>query len=270
MDICSFFDRVGPTKTVLTFTLLATFATVVLTWFIMTVSGHSMSSLAWLLSAALPLLLVPAIAYKVIYTLHHLGRMEQKFRRLAMTDALTETLNRRGFLELAEPRFDEAKRRRQPVSAVVIDIDHFQKLNTDHGSLVGDQIMRAVARICRSLTRPGDLLARHGTEGLAFYLPDTNSATCQRFAEKLRQRLERTTVAHERLLLRLTVSVGSVSSEAEHEHDSLADLIGAAAMALSAARTGGTNRHETVPIETVERPKAVLYPFRPVVAGVAA
>ena len=254
MDFGVALDRIGSFKAVALLTMLVVTASVVMTWFTMTVTGHPMVRTAWFLSATLPLLLVPLASYKIVDLFLRLNRMEQRFRKLSTTDALTETLNRRAFMELAVAQFAQCKAQHRNVSVLILDVDHFRRLNNEHGIGAGDQVLRAVSRTCRGAIHRGDLLARFGSEALILFLPDTSRERCEQFAEQLRQCLASTTVAHEGLLLRLTVSIGTSSSEHEQFPGSLEDLMTGAEAALSLAKAGGRNRVEVVEAEATMRP----------------
>jgi diguanylate cyclase (GGDEF)-like protein len=253
MEIRPPFNHVGAVQALVGFTLLATLASLALTWFSLTLAGHSMSHLAWGLAAAVPLLLTPAIGYRVFTLLFRLQHMEERLHRVPEIDVVTETLSQANFLKRARICFNHGKKERVPVSVLILEIDPMREMNREHGAQVGNQVLRAVACACRGMMQPNDLLARYGGEGLALYMPNVDHAACRTFAESLRQRLAHTTVAHERLLLRLTVSVGSASSDREYYPETLHSLVAAAEAALTLARAGGTNRAEALPPQAVMR-----------------
>jgi diguanylate cyclase (GGDEF)-like protein len=106
---------------------------------------------------------------------------------LAQRDPLTGLHNRRGFLEQALPVFATAARNARPVSAVVIDIDHFKRINDRHGHAGGDRTLVDVAERIRNACRSGDIVARWGGEEFVMLLPETDSAQACALAERLRE-----------------------------------------------------------------------------------
>ena len=106
---------------------------------------------------------------------------------LAQRDPLTGLHNRRGFLDQALPVFATAARNARPVSAVVIDIDHFKRINDRHGHAGGDLTLVDVAERIRNACRSGDIVARWGGEEFVMLLPETDSAQACALAERLRE-----------------------------------------------------------------------------------
>lgn len=247
MDLRASLNRIGLLKSVLLLTVLAVISSMVLTWFVMAVLGKPMVRVVLVLSATLPLLLVPAIGYRLLDLFFRFDLMEAKFHYLSTIDSLTETLNRRSFFDAVETGFAKFKHERRPVSMMVMDIDHFRLICSEHGYLTGDRLLRVVSRTCHSMLRDSDLLARFGSEAFVLFLPETPRATCQQFAEKLRERLARTTLAHNGLFLQFTVCIGTFSSDDQHYPDSVDSLIADAEAALQRAKAAGRNRVELVP-----------------------
>ena len=129
---------------------------------------------------------------------------------LSSRDALTGLANRRTF-ELALAReVDRVARSGEPALLLMVDIDHFKRVNDSHGHAAGDQVIRAVAQALTDSVRPMDLAARIGGEEFAVLLPNCPAAFGPQVAARVRQRVARTEVAlsPEGLRLSVTVSVG--------------------------------------------------------------
>jgi diguanylate cyclase (GGDEF)-like protein len=105
----------------------------------------------------------------------------------AETDPLTGLRNRRSALELALKEFDRYRRRRHPVSALMIDIDHFKSVNDNHGHATGDAILQEVAKALTSGLRPYDTLARWGGEEFLVLSPHCSFSDALGLAERLRK-----------------------------------------------------------------------------------
>jgi len=128
---------------------------------------------------------------------------------LSSRDALTGLANRRAF-ELALAReADRVARSGEPALLLVLDIDHFKRVNDTHGHGAGDEVIRAVALALLDSVRPMDLVARVGGEEFAIILPNCGSAFGQTVAERVRRRIESTPVQVSPLLqVPVTASVG--------------------------------------------------------------
>ena len=183
----------------------------------------------------------------------HLAEMEAMNRQLeeiSARDALTGLYNRRYFSDRLEQEFHRGQRHQRPVSLIMVDIDHFKRVNDTYGHLVGDTVLKGVATLLLDQTRTIDIAGRYGGEEFALVLPETPLADAQRVAERLRERVA-ATVLHrikkeglEDEPLHCTVSLG-VASFAGTGYDSPAAFLHAADTALYAAKNAGRNRVET-------------------------
>ena len=181
----------------------------------------------------------------------HLQHLERAKRR-ALIDELTGTYNRR-FLEeaLAKLVVPDDRRRGQVLSLLVIDLDHFKKVNDTYGHQVGDQVLKAVAAAIHRALKESDVLARYGGEEFVVVLPRTDTAGAMAVGERLR-----TAVAGLSLRKlapaspdRITISVG-VASYPIHA-TTVPDLIRMADEALYQAKSQGRNRVMCAP-DTLE------------------
>lgn len=165
-------------------------------------------------------------------------------RKLAVsstTDALTGLMSRRYLLE----RLDElcAHRRREPapVSVVLLDLDHFKRINDSHGHAAGDAVLRMVARSIRSVTREADLCGRIGGEELVVVLDACDGARAVTIAERIRALVETTPVVVAGATVRITLSAGIVTEDPGGPYDPDA-LLQAADVLLYESKTRGRNR----------------------------
>ncbi|MFT7776552.1 diguanylate cyclase [Roseateles sp.] len=169
---------------------------------------------------------------------------EQLIERLRVasdTDFLTGLPNRRAFAERAGGLLAQARRHGWPVALLVFDLDHFKRINDQHGHLVGDQVLRAAAAIARDEIRQGELLARHGGEEFVMLAPNCGPDQALQLAERLRTTLADTPITTaEGLTLRISASFGVACAKARELVD-LDRLFHDADQALYAAKAQGRN-----------------------------
>jgi diguanylate cyclase (GGDEF)-like protein len=155
----------------------------------------------------------------------------------ARVDALTGLANRRAVEEILAAEISRAQRFAHQLAVVLLDLDHFKKINDSFGHAAGDVMLRAVSRLLTSLARQGDTVARWGGEEFVVVLPETDLVGAFRFAERLRRTIE----AHEVGEMHTSASCGVATMLPE---DSVEELLGAADQALYLAKSNGRNRTE--------------------------
>jgi diguanylate cyclase (GGDEF)-like protein len=169
--------------------------------------------------------------------------LEDRLRELSATDGLTLLANRRSFDEALERQWHHATRHGEPVSLVMIDIDHFKAYNDLYGHGAGDRCLQQVATaIAAGVRHEGALVARYGGEEFAVILPRTESHEAAEIAEGLRRRVEALGIAHagNPVGSRVTISVG-ISTRTPPQTDDFEDLMQSADQALYKAKEGGRN-----------------------------
>lgn len=164
-----------------------------------------------------------------------------RLREMVRTDALTGIQNRRGFNESLHQAWGLSARIRQPLSLLMIDIDHFKAINDQDGHDAGDETLKSVAWTLRDNIRSTDLLFRYGGEEFAVLLPATPADAGLLVAEKLRQ-----TVADEHPNGRaITISIGLATDNASTAAFPESHLVHSADIALYRAKNAGRNRVES-------------------------
>jgi len=159
-------------------------------------------------------------------------------RQLAAMDGLTGLYNRRHFFELAARTFAAARPRERPVAAIMVDIDHFKQINDNHGHLVGDQVIREIARRLRSTVRDDDLLGRYGGEEFTL-IPRPGTDVAQ-LAERLRTAIVDEPITTGSGPLHATISIG-IAHLLPDDHD-LDSWLARADAALYQAKQQGRDR----------------------------
>jgi diguanylate cyclase (GGDEF)-like protein len=132
----------------------------------------------------------------------------KELRQLASTDPLTSLMNRRAFLDAAQDAMAYQRRYRRGLSALMIDIDHFKKINDIHGHAAGDEVIKTVAGIISECVRATDKVARFGGEEFVVLLREANLEATNMLAERLRSSVEASIVTVHGVEISATVSVG--------------------------------------------------------------
>lgn len=145
---------------------------------------------------------------------HLVQERTQELQRLANFDALTGIYNRRKFQELLENEIERAQRYHQPLSLVLLDIDHFKKINDEYGHSEGDRVLVSIAEILRNNLRQSDIYARWGGEEFIVLMSHTDLPTAQQVAEKLRQLLGAVNYGNNQLV---SASFGVSSLQADEQ-----------------------------------------------------
>ncbi|MBK5255143.1 MAG: GGDEF domain-containing protein, partial [Vicinamibacteria bacterium] len=161
-------------------------------------------------------------------------------RLLALHDGLTNLLNRRAFDNSLERAVAQASRAGQPLSLLMIDLDHFKRLNDTHGHAIGDAALQAAAAEIQVQVRGGDLAARYGGEEFSVILPDTDGAAGFRMAERLRVALAERVIKAGSEKIRITASCGVSGTDLGYHTPE--ELIRSADDALYASKETGRNR----------------------------
>ncbi|MBW8484201.1 sensor domain-containing diguanylate cyclase [Actinomadura parmotrematis] len=166
--------------------------------------------------------------------------MHQQLQAAARTDAKTGLLNAAAWQREADTELSRAQRTHDPLALLLIDIDHFKRVNDTYGHLVGDQVLVGVASTLLGQLRDYDMVGRFGGEEFVVLLPGADTVEACRVAERLRGRVRRLAVPAEDGTVGVTISVG-VALFRMHGGD-LIELLAAADLALYRAKQSGRDR----------------------------
>jgi two-component system, cell cycle response regulator len=177
------------------------------------------------------------------FTYH--DQLDESFQRQmyesALRDGLTKAFNKKYFLDRLESEFRFAKRHGTPLSLVMLDIDHFKKINDTYGHIAGDHVLAALARRIQETIRTEDVFARYGGEEFAVILRAIDSLHAMAMAERLRTVVTLLEIRVGQAQLALTISLGVAGFPDCNVPDPMT-LIGVADAALYAAKRAGRNR----------------------------
>ena len=170
--------------------------------------------------------------------------MAAELRRLASSDPLTGVPNRRHFEERSAQIIAAREATGRSVAVLMLDVDHFKKINDTHGHPIGDEVLKVVARRCREALRERDLFARFGGEEFIALLAAPTADEVPATAERLRNAISGAPVHVGGLRIDVTVSVGGAMGEDLPGSDArlLEQLVARADEALYQAKADGRNR----------------------------
>ncbi len=181
------------------------------------------------------------IGYQIAATLKHFQRFSS-VKDMAIFDTLTNIHNRRYFEERLGVETEKALLSSTPLSLVILDIDHFKKVNDTYGHPAGDKVLRKIASLLKGSVRKDDTVARLGGEEFALILPGARLEVTSVIAERIRHLVETTLFdIGESQIDHMTVSIG-ISNLPAHRAKSQEELIKMADRALYNAKEGGRNR----------------------------
>ncbi|MCK4866051.1 MAG: diguanylate cyclase [Gammaproteobacteria bacterium] len=169
---------------------------------------------------------------------HALGRAKEEAEKLASIDMLTGINNRRAFTELAKNQVEYCKRHEYPVSAIILDADHFKNINDTYGHASGDAALQNLSNILQNLTRASDVIGRIGGEEFAVLLTSTNVKDAMLVAEKLKNWIADNPVHIDDEYFSMTVSIGVASDDKYN----LELLLNNADKAMYKAKRAGRNQ----------------------------
>lgn len=167
-------------------------------------------------------------------------KLTQNLESIATIDGLTNVLNRRGLEDASIKMQDMCKRINLSMAVLLMDIDHFKKVNDKHGHLVGDDTLRHLAKVVTGILRSSDVFGRYGGEEFCAFLPNTTESDALGLAERIRKAVEETPVKLGNLTVKTTISIG-VADSVRAGYD-FKGLLAAADSALYGAKNGGRNQ----------------------------
>jgi diguanylate cyclase (GGDEF)-like protein len=174
-----------------------------------------------------------------------LDEANKELMLLSVTDGLTRAYNHRHFQERLNGEFSRARRYGEPLSCIMIDIDHFKRVNDRYGHPAGDRVLVRLVDLLKEEIRSGDLVARYGGEEFVLLLPNTDAGSARHMAERVRERVEQEGLSLQGAdPLPVTVSLGVADYRpgGEGPIDTSEKLLRAADAALYRAKADGRNR----------------------------
>lgn len=172
-------------------------------------------------------------------TVDRLDKLSERRKELALRDPLTGLYNRRYLTERLAEELARASRQNQPLSYLMVDIDHFKNLNDEHGHLAGDHVLKQLARRLSHACRAIDIVGRFGGEEFFVILPGADLGTAREVAERIRASMAETPFSYGNVSMRVRVSVGG--AQRASGLTKVEQLIESADHALYQAKAAGRN-----------------------------
>jgi len=166
--------------------------------------------------------------------------METELHRLATTDVLTQSSNRRYFFDSAEQAFRDCKATSTPLAFLLLDVDDFKKINDAYGHQVGDLVLQRIAQSGAGALRRGDLFGRIGGEEFAVLLPGCNETMARQIGERLQREVQRLRFNEGEQYFSVTISQGLTLLQPDDQN--LSALYSRADAALYQAKRTGKDR----------------------------
>jgi diguanylate cyclase (GGDEF)-like protein len=166
--------------------------------------------------------------------------LENELRKMAQTDSLTGVFNRRYFSDMGKREFIRCRRNRLPLCLMMLDIDHFKRINDEYGHDMGDEAIKTLCKLCKDNLRDLEILARIGGEEFAILIPDKPLTICLNVAKRIRQVIESNRLNNNGVEIRFTVSIGIC--ELNNDYQDFEELIKSTDIALFKAKNQGRNQ----------------------------
>ncbi|MCV2355850.1 GGDEF domain-containing protein [Paucibacter sp. B2R-40] len=232
-------QRLGPRYALLLLATAAILLSVALSQLLISLLGYGDRLAAAICAAACALVLTSLLGTVLLRVLAQLEQSTLQLKRYSSTDMLTGTVNRRAFLNLIEREWALARRYETTCAMVMIDLDHFKRINENFGHRCGDMLLRQIAEASSETLRQGDVLARFGGEEFGLFLPHTDPLGALDVAERIRERVEQLDFCWNGHCIPVSVSLGVAALQADHI--CLDQFVNAAEDALQQAKEDGRN-----------------------------
>lgn len=195
----------------------------------------------WVQIVSFVAIMATALLGSIGFVLMVKERTDREVLHLAMTDSLTQVPNRRALMDHAERIL--AQRCGRPVALLMLDVDHFKRINDAHGHPAGDEVLRKIADRLMGRLRRNDVLGRYGGEEFCVVASDTDTAGALKLAESLRELISASPLATEYGVIPVSISIG-VACSPPNVNRELKEMLAEADAALYAAKQAGRNRVE--------------------------
>jgi len=236
--------RLGRTKTTIYTTVMSVLLSVLFTAIALQVLGLIAIDLntvtGLLIAIGAPLIVMTSIIWPMTGLILKIHTLEEEMRLLATYDSLTGLLGRRTFMEETNYVLRLAERQGLEFTILIVDLDHFKKINDRYGHIAGDRVLESFGSIMRQVSRESDLVGRLGGEEFAVFLPATTAENAYHFAQRLHEAVREAVLVWNGIPISYTISVGLAYFP--KALDNIGKALSAADKALYSAKMKGRNQ----------------------------
>ena len=232
--------RYGITAVTVGMTLISILLSVGITWAINAFLHGGLPRDGLVISILVPLVVAPVMSIQMLSLLRKLDETEQQLRVLSHTDELTQTFNRRYFMQYLEQEFRRAQRSEEKFCIAILDMDNFKQINDGWGHLAGDRVLREMTHIFSKHLRQADIFARYGGDEFIFLFPQTDRAQIQLWVDRICDLFADTSIQWESIPIKPLFSVGIAVFDPMM--DNMDELLKRADEALYEAKHKGGNQ----------------------------
>ena len=200
--------RYGITAVTIGMTLISILLSLGITWSVNALLNGGPLGEGLAIAILAPLLIAPLMSLQILRLLSKLDEAERQLQVLSHTDVLTQTYNRRYFMQYADQELKRAQRSGETFSIAILDLDNFKQINDQWGHLVGDQVLRELPRMFTEHIRQADVFARYGGDEFIFLFPQTNRQQIQVWADRIYEKFAGRSIQLEDLEIQPLFSVG--------------------------------------------------------------
>ena len=187
-----------------------------------------------------PLVIAPVMSVQMLRLLHQLDETQEMLQLLSHTDELTQTYNRRYFMQYINQEFKRAQRYGETFAIAILDFDNFKEINDTWGHLAGDEVLRKITLIFREKIRSADVCARYGGDEFIFLFPQTNQQQTEVWVRRIYEMFATSTIQVGEQRIKPSFSIGVAVFESTYNN--FDDLLKQADNALYEAKRKGGNQ----------------------------
>ncbi|MBN2041540.1 MAG: GGDEF domain-containing protein [Spirochaetes bacterium] len=204
--------NIGRMKTVFLVTTVCVFISVFITLLAIIVfrifSVYLNVSIGLTIAICAPVIVAPSITFLLTGMIFEIHELELKMRLLATYDSLTGILGRRAFMEQTNYICRFSERQGLDFTLLIIDLDHFKRINDEYGHAAGDRVLEEFGRVLKQVSRESDLAGRIGGEEFALFLPVTSEENARILAERIHKAISESVVECNGRQIKYSVSIG--------------------------------------------------------------
>lgn len=193
-----------------------------------------------LLNRGMSIILVWVVALIAIRHLAIGDQLRESLKKQVSEDPLTGLFNRRHVFNIIQHELNRYRRYREPLALILIDADHFKRVNDSWGHCTGDLVLKRIAEVCRHSVRESDVVGRFGGEEFIIALPQTSAVDAAIVAQRIHRSMRKSAISVDGNEITVTLSLGV--AECGPEADTFDDLLRAADRALYRAKRTGRDR----------------------------